>query len=181
MFIPALQPESKSVGETDLFREAASRAGRTLAIRRRVVHQGRDLRRWTGVVFNGKRAWVGLPVVLPDQSVGWIKRAEAGVVCVRTCRVDPEIGALHEYLPASALRPFKSPESVLLGSLKRGRKEKKSAIKAAAARRNSAMPPRPGHRPRGRPRKIKQAPSALSIETLCANLRSALETAPPGS
>ena len=122
ILVPLFEPERKAVSQADLFREAASRAGQTLAIRRRIVHQGPDLRRWTGVVFNGKRAWVGQTVVLPDQSVGWIKRAQAGMVCVRTCRVDPEIGALHEYLPASALRPFKSPEGVLLGSLKRGRK-----------------------------------------------------------
>ena len=181
MLIPALQPESKSVGETDLFREAASRAGRTLAIRRRVVHQGRDLRRWTGVVFNGKRAWVGLPVVLPDGSPAWIKKAQAGWVCVRTTAIDPVDGPIHDYLKATALRPYRSPEATLLGSLKRGKIEKKSAAKAAASRRNGAMPVRPGRRPRGRPRMNKQAPSALSIETLCANLRSALETAPPGS
>ena len=181
MLIPALQAEPTPVSGADLFREAASRAGRTLAIRRRVVHQGRDLRRWTGFVFNRRRAWVGQPVVLPNQSVGWIKQAQAGMVCVRTSVMDPLEGAVHDYLEAAALKPYRLPEAVLLGSLKRSMKERTSAVKSAASRRNGAMPPRPGRRPRGRPRTSKQEPPIQRLRTLCAELRSALETAPPVS
>jgi hypothetical protein len=179
MLIPALQAEPTPVSGADLFREAASRAGQTLAIRRRIVHQGPDRRRWTGVVFNGRRAWVGQPVTLPNGSVAWVKEAEAGVVCVRTTVTNPLDGAVHDYLEATALRPYRLPEAVLLGSLKRGKKERPSAVKAAASRRNGAMPPRPGSRPRGRPRKSKQPPSVLNARTLCAKLRSALGLAPP--
>jgi hypothetical protein len=178
MLIPALQAEPTPVSGADLFREAASRAGRTLAIRRRVVRQGADLRRWTGVVFDGKRAWVGQQVILPDQSVGWIKQAQAGMVCVRTCAFEPEIGAVHDYMEATALKPYRLPEAVLLGSLKRGKKERTSAVKAAASRRNGAMPPKPGSRPRGRPRKRKQEPTIQRLRTLCAELRSLSEAAP---
>jgi hypothetical protein len=148
----SLGPERKPVSNADLLREAASRAGRMLAIQRRIVRKGPDLRRWTGVVFNGRRAWVGQPVVLPDQTVGWIKQAQAGYVCVRTCAFEPEIGAVHDYMEATALKPYRLPEAVLLGSLKRGKRERASAAKAAASRRNGAMPVKPGSRPRGRPR-----------------------------
>jgi hypothetical protein len=153
IFVPSLEPERKPMSSSDLYREAASRAGQTLAIRRRIVRQGPDKRRWTGVVFNGKRAWVGQPVILPDNSVGWIKAAQAGFVCVRTTVMDSEHGAVHDYLEAVKLRPYRLPEAVLLGSLKRGKVEKKSAAKSDAARRNGSKPPRPGSRPRGRPRK----------------------------
>lgn len=178
-----LIPEPKKTNQADLLRVAASQAGQVLAVRRRlaVKRKGPDDRKWTGFVFGRKRSWVGQQVVLPDQSVGWIKQAQAGMVCVRTTVMDPLDGAVHDYLEAAALKPYRLPEAVLLGSLKRGRKERTSSVKAAASRRNGAMPVRIGHRPRGRPRKIKQAPSALSIRTLCAELRSALESAPPGS
>jgi hypothetical protein len=134
-----------------LLKEAASQAGQALAIRRRIALRpsGPDQRRWTGVVF-GRRAWVGQPVILPDKSVGWIKQAQAGYVCVRTCAFELEIGAVHDYMEAIALKPYRLPEAVLLGRLKRGKRERASAAKAAASRRNGAMPVKPGNRPRGR-------------------------------
>jgi hypothetical protein len=46
----------------------------------------------------------------------------------------------------------KRPEAVLLGARKRGKRERPSEAKQAAARRNGASPVRPGSRPRGRPR-----------------------------
>jgi hypothetical protein len=155
---PPPQPKPTDDRDIDLFREAASRAGRTLAIQRRVTRQGADLRTWTGVVFNGKRSWVGQQVILPNGTTGWIKKAQANYVCVRTAVSDPVDGPIHEYLEPTALRPYKSPEAVLLGSRKRGKREKPSAAKAAASRRNGAMPVRPGSRPRGRPRKRKELP-----------------------
>jgi hypothetical protein len=178
-----LKPEPKKTNQVDLFRVAASQAGQVLAIRRRLAakRKGPDDRKWTGFVFGRKRSWVGQQVVLPDKSVGWIKQAQAGMVCVRTSVTDPLDGAVHDYLGAAALKPYRLPEAVLLGSLKRGKKERTSAVKAAASRRNGATPPKPGHRPRGRPRKRKQEPPIQRIRTLCAELRSALETAPPVS
>ena len=159
ILVPALEPEPTPVSYADLFREAASRAGQTLAIRRRMATKRPrpDLRKWTGVVFE-RRAWVGQPVIMPNKSVAWIKQAKAAYVCVRTCAFDREIGAIHEYLPATALKPYRLPEAVLLGSMKRGVKEVPSAVKAASSRSNGKLPPRPGSRPRGRPRKNKQLP-----------------------
>jgi hypothetical protein len=146
-----LTREPKPTSHADLLKEAASQAGQALAIRRRIALRpsGPDQRRWTGVVF-GRRAWVGQPVILPDKSVGWIKQAQAGYVCVRTCAFELEIGAVHDYMEAIALKPYRLPEAVLLGRLKRGKRERASAAKAAASRRNGAMPVKPGNRPRGR-------------------------------
>ena len=63
-------------------------------------------RRWTRRTFNGKRAWVGQPVVLPDGSSGWIKQAQAGMVYVRTTVTDPLDGAVHE---SSVVRQIPPP------------------------------------------------------------------------
>jgi hypothetical protein len=178
-----LRPEPKPTSQADLLRVAASQAGQVLAIRRRLAarRHGPDDRKWTGVVFGRKRSWVGQKVVLPDQSIGWIKQAQAGIVCVRTSVTDPLDGAVHDYLEATALKPYRLPEAVLLGSLKRGKTERVSAIKAAASRSNGKLPPKPGSRPRGRPRKRKQEPPIQRLRTLCAELHSALGAAPPVS
>ena len=179
----SFEQEPSAQHQADLLQAAASKAGQVLADRRKlaVKRHTPDTRKWTGRVFGRKRAWVGQPVVLPDESVGWIKKAQAGGVCVRTSKVDPEDGPIHHYMAVGSLRRYKVPEAVLLGQMKRGVKEAVSAIKAAASRSNGKLPPKPGSRPRGRPRTSKQAPSAMSIRTLLAELRSGLETAPPGS
>jgi hypothetical protein len=178
-----LKPEPKPTNQADLFQVAASQAGQVLAIRRRlaVKRKGPDDRKWTGFIFGRKRAWVGQPVILPDQSVGWVKRVQGGCACVRTAKVDAEDGPIHDYMAVTRLRRYKLPEAVLLRQMKRGKKERPSAVKAAASRRNGAMPPKPGHRPRGRPRKRKQEPPIQRIRTLLAELRSDSEAAPPGS
>jgi hypothetical protein len=151
--------EPPVTSQADLLQLAATQAGRALVIRRRLgVKRGAENRKWTGFVF-GKRAWVGQPVVLPDQSVGWIKQVQAGYACVRTAFTDPVDGAVHQYLEATALRRYRLPEAVLLGQLKRGVKEVASAAKAAASRLNGRLPPQPGSRRRGRPRKGKSLPS----------------------
>jgi hypothetical protein len=53
---------------------------------------------------------------------------------------------------AAVIRRFKNPAAVLLGSRKRGIKERPSVTKASAARHNGNLPVRPGSRPRGRPK-----------------------------
>lgn len=149
-----LNEEPKQASPANRSGEDIKRAAAALAVRRRnaLQRKGPDLRRWTGVVFD-KRAWVGQPVILPDDGMGWIKQAQAGFVCVRTARVDPVDGPVHEYLPAILLRRYRLPEAVLLGSMKRGKRERPSAAKAAASRYNGKLPPRAHSRPRGRPRR----------------------------
>jgi hypothetical protein len=178
-----LKPEPKPTSQADLYQVAASQAGQVLAIRRRLAgrRHGPNDKKWTGFIFGRKRAWVGQPVVLPDQSVGWVKRVQAGCACVRTAKVDPEDGAIHDYMAVTRLRRYKLPEAVLLGQMKRGVKEAPSAVKAASSRSNGKLPPKPGSRPRGRPRMSKQEPPAQRIRTLLAELRSDSEAVPPGS
>ena len=55
---------------------------------------------------------------------------------------------------ASEVRRIKHPAAVTLGSLKSGVRERPSAAKATAARRNGCQPCRAGSRPRGRPRRL---------------------------
>jgi hypothetical protein len=132
---------------------ATSQAARKLAFMRKRATRppGPDRRKWTGFVFNRKRAWVEQPVEMPDKSTGWIKQAQAGYVCVRTTKMNPQGGARHVYLDSIELKPYRNPEAVLLGRMKRGVKEVASAVKAATSRANGTLPPKPGSRRRGRP------------------------------
>src|SRR5689334_11451175 len=76
-----------------------------------------------------------------------------GWACIKTDQIDPVDGPIHDYCSVSSLRRFKLKEAVLLGRRKEGVKEIKTAIKAAAARRNACLPPKPGKFRRGQPRK----------------------------
>lgn len=59
-------------------------------------------------------------------------------------------------LPQERVRLVKCAAARMLGRLRRGVQERKSEPKAAAVRINGLMPPRPGSRPRGRPRLERQ-------------------------
>lgn len=63
-----------------------------------------------------------------------------------------------DVFPAAVLQRFKNPDAVRLGTAKRGRKEIPSVAKREACRCNGSMPPRPGSRPRGRPKKDRALP-----------------------
>ena len=148
---PGPAPAQNQIAANRPCRTEISEAARTLAhlSKTAIRNAGPDLRKWTGRVF-GKRAWVGQPVLL-EGDVCWIKQVQRGWACVKTNRIDPEIGPIHDYCSIASLRPFKLPEAVLLGQLKAGVKEVKSARKAAASRANASLPPKPGKRRRGRP------------------------------
>ena len=116
---------------------------------------------YTGRVF-GRRARRGMLVVLPcGRLIGRLVLAWRGVAAVvyrDEFAVRPDqVG----YFRTDELRPFKNPAAALLGSRKRGVKEKTSSAKQSAARRNGRLPVRPGSRPRGRPRKRTVSPGAL--------------------
>jgi len=111
----------------------------------------RQPRVYTGRVF-ARRAWRGMQVVLPNGRVGALYRALRGLAVVAwredfALRPDQyvaiDVGDLHR---------FKFPAAAILGSGKRGVRERPSKRKADAARINGSAPPRPGSRPRGRPR-----------------------------
>ena len=99
----------------------------------------------------GDHRWHGKPVILPDGSPGRLMQLhrDKALVCIYDAtaiegfRVQP----FHR----RELRLGKHPAAVILGSRKAGVRERPSAVKQATARRNGAMPCRPGKR-RGRPR-----------------------------
>ena len=120
----------------------------------RKLRQGaknRAPRVYTGRVGR-RRAWRGMPVILPEGQIGSLILALRGLAVVSW--VDPfsvtanRIGCFH----VADLTQFRTPAAVLLGSRKKGVKEKPSVKKSRAARTNGCAPPRPGSRPRGRPR-----------------------------
>jgi len=113
----------------------------------------RPKRRWSGWL----RDWHGYRdqnVVTPDGTVWFLYGALRGQAIIT-----PERGKLPggwgdgpfrwAVVPASQVRPYLNPAAQLLGRTKLGRKERPSALKAEAARRNGMMPCREGKR-RGR-------------------------------
>lgn len=104
----------------------------------------------TGKVF-GRRARVGMFVLLPSGQIGRLTKALRGTAFVTW--TDPRLlrPEQHAALQAGELRPFKLPAAVVLGGAKKGIQEKKSIRKLEAARRNGTRPPRVGSRRRGRP------------------------------
>jgi hypothetical protein len=108
-------------------------------------------RPWTGWV-HGKHLHRDDLVVVPDGQVRRIYGAVRGSVIVLKYPI-PERGLPAEIFRAEDLRLYKNPNAVIIGSLKRGRKEVPSEKKRKACRLNGCKPPRPGSRPRGRPRK----------------------------
>jgi hypothetical protein len=146
--------------ESVLAPEQVSAAARALAKLPR--NQARKL---TGLL-HGRRSWRGQRILLPGGrpafvwgcmrgKVVWSLDPEVLLFGVSTARV--EWGVLAE----SQVTLEKSAAAALLGGLKRGVRERPSALKAISARRNGAMPVRPGSRPRGRPSKHSQS-SALT-------------------
>ena len=120
-------------------------------VRLRHEAQTRPPRVYTGRVF-GRRAWRGMPVILPTGRVGALYKAMRGAAVV-TWRDEFALRPdQHVALDVAELQRFKLPAAVVLGRLKAGRQEKPSKVKARACRRNGHQPPRQGSRPRGRPR-----------------------------
>lgn len=106
-------------------------------------------RKWTGWL-NGIHCWHGKPVTLPDGSLGLLMllHRDRALVCMENAE-DIDGFRIRPFL-RQQLRVAKNPAAVLIGSLKRGVREKQSERKAEAARRNGCCPCRPG-RKRGRP------------------------------
>ena len=105
---------------------------------------------WTG--------WIGKKhmqrddrVVVPGGQVRRIFGAIRGQVIVLKDPISQR-GLPAEIFRAEDLMIYKNPYAVLLGRAKRGVNEIPSTAKREACRRNARMPPRPGQRPRGRPR-----------------------------
>lgn len=131
----------------------AGRAACWLALRRwREKPVPRRDRVWTGR-FDGKRAYRGQEVVLPDGSIGHIFGIQRGWAMVWK----PSPFTVEErkrfLLRVEQIKPYHRPSAVALGQCKAGVKERPSLRKRAACRVNGSRPVRPGNRSRGRPRK----------------------------
>ena len=105
--------------------------------------------KWAGC-FRGQRIGRGAPFRLINGDVRSVVAIRGGKIYV-LAKMDS--GRILDAYALSEVSRIKHPEAVLLGHLKRGVKERPSAAKAEAARRNGCLPPRPGSRPRGRPRR----------------------------
>jgi hypothetical protein len=132
--------------------QRVTEAAAALATLKTNYRQRRRDRRYTGVL-DGRRRPVGQLVKLPTGQLAKLVGVIRGKAFVTW--EDPE--CIHSTQLAltstSNLTIVKNPAAVLLGSRKRGAKERPSARKAAACRRNGNCPVRPGSRPRGAPRR----------------------------
>lgn len=127
-------------------RDAVRKAARALAAMPR-----KGTRKWTGFLC-GSRCWRGRLLLLPDGEIAPLLWANRGRVLLLNYRgMDFTEYLLWARRHEVEVRLYRCPEAALLGSLKFGVKERPSPSKAAAARRNGSLPPRPGARPRGRP------------------------------
>lgn len=156
--LPAQPPQLK-LPKPNPTAEAISEAARSLGKRRGIR------KRWSGYV-NGERVWRGREIELPDGRRAFAYGALRGQVI---WSLDPSClpGGVDEPLgwgavPQEKVRLVRNPAAQLLGFQRRGIRERKSEVKAAAVRINGRMPPRPGSRPRGRP-STEGTPSASPI------------------
>jgi len=112
-------------------------------------------RRWTGWLNDRQHGYRDMPVALPDGREGHLYGALRGKAIIT-----PDKGRLlggfghgpfrWTVVPARDVMVVRNEAARLLGSLKAGRKERTSTLKAETARRNGRMPCRKG-RKRGRP------------------------------
>ena len=143
---PSTEAKTESVQDTAQITQAA----KTLA--RLPRRQKRKLTGW----LHGQRCWRGRLLLLPDGEVAPLLWCNRGRVLLRNYRgmEVPDFlnwGGRREH----DVRLHKSPEAVLLGSLKRGVRERRSELKASTARANGCSPCRNGKK-RGRPPKSLQ-------------------------
>lgn len=108
-------------------------------------------RQWTGWLRD-RHLRKGDLVVAPGGELRMVYGAHRGRIILWKNAVPLNGGWPADVFAAAQLKPFKNPHAVRLGQAKRGVKEAPSEKKRRACRINSRKPPRPGSRPRGRPR-----------------------------
>lgn len=112
----------------------------------------RQRRRWTGWIGD-EHFWRGRRVILPNGIVAEVYGVLRGQVLVTWPDAHWIEGIRRDVVPVDQLTVYKHPAAVVLGRLKRGCKESFSECKQITCRANGSRPVRPGHRPRGRPRR----------------------------
>lgn len=134
--------------------ESISAAARTLA------GLPRDpSRKWTGFV-DGRRQRSKFKAIAPDGRPCEIWYVRRGVAFAVHPEEQTLAGRFRNY-PVSTLTIPQNRAAALLGTLKRGARERPSSAKGDSARRNGSMPCRPGRR-RGRPSKAGGRPVEAS-------------------
>jgi len=141
-------PRAQAISPTD--------AARALARRPKRVRK-----KWSGFL-HGRRTWRGQEIELPDGTPAFLYGALRGEA-VWSFHRDRLLGGQGEpfrwgVLHGDLIRLRVDPHAQVLGAMKRGVRERRSEAKAAAVRINGRKPPRPGSRPRGRPKKKPPAP-----------------------
>jgi len=139
-----------SIKDPEHERQKAAEAGRTLRKLPRHVP-----RRWTGWIGN-HHCWRGSQILLPGGKPAFAFGVLRGRI-IWTLHPGKLVGGFDGepfqwgVVRAADVTPQQHPAAVLLGRLKAGVKERKSALKSETARQNGRQPCRPGRR-RGRPR-----------------------------
>jgi len=131
------------------FDQQVTEAAASLATLKANYKQRRRDRRYTGVI-DGRRRPVGQLVKLPTGQIAKLLGVIRGRAFVTWDDPQTIEGSRVAMAAARNLTILKNPAAVLLGSRKRGAKERPSTKKAASCRRNGCCPVRPGSRPRGR-------------------------------
>jgi hypothetical protein len=111
-------------------------------------------RQWTGWLRN-QHLKKGDLVITPNGEIRPVYGAYRNRIILWKLAVPLDGGLPADVFPAAVLQQFKNPHAVRLGAAKRGIKEVSSQTKREACRRNGSLPPRPGSRPRGRPRRTR--------------------------
>ena len=137
----SLNPETQNAAPTD---QQISDAAKLIASR------SRPRRRKPTGLYKGERTRRYSEFRVPSGEVLQAFAIRRGVVYLFA----PEgSGRFIDLYKVSDVERVKNPAAVLLGQLKLGKKERQSAAKAAAAKKNGIRPVRPGRRPRGRARR----------------------------
>jgi hypothetical protein len=110
-------------------------------------------RRWSGYA-NGVRVWHNRKIILPGGEIAYCYGCLRGKLIWTSCPTsrdaETEQEMVWDVIDAHRVMMAKDENAVLLGRAKLGVRERKSGLKALAARRNGVKPCRPGRR-RGRP------------------------------
>lgn len=122
------------------------------AAARHLAQQRRKRKIWSGWL-HGQRMTRLRPVVVPGGRVLPAYCVRRGLVYVLLPDAPEFARQLFDRYRERDVQVYRSPQAALLGSQKRGVRERPSNRKRASARINGAVPPRPGSRPRGRPRR----------------------------
>jgi hypothetical protein len=152
-------PPIEPVQQVQKTKNAADPAEISSAARALAGIPRRAKKKWTGWIGR-THCWRDQPIILPSGEAAYIYGVLRGRVIATLDRGRLLGGFFGDggpmrwtVLPAEQIRLYRNPSAQILGKQKRGKRECPSELKAQTARANGSLPPRPGNRPRGRPKK----------------------------